>query len=103
MKKRCGPSLSQEKRLLKRCPFCHGTGLVRPMFHEMPCDHCHASGVVCKETGQSLQIHDLVLQMRIRLNDREKELADLRQRLAALSKENDGWGYGAGGQRYHGD
>ena len=103
MKKRSGPEFRQQKRPLKRCPSCHGTGMIRPMFYEVPCDRCEASGVVCKETGDSLALPDLVLQLRIRLNEREQELADTRRRLAALKNENNGRGYGAGGSRYHGD
>lgn len=103
MKKRSGPALTQQKRPLKRCPSCHGRGLVKPMFYEVPCDACEASGVVCKETGEGLPVTDLVLQLRIRLNERDQELADVRRELAATKAENNSRGYGAGGSRYHGD
>lgn len=103
MKKRSGPAFTQQKRPLKRCPVCHGRGLVKPMFYEVPCTHCESSGVVCKETGQSLASPDLVLQLRIRLNEKREQLADLRKQLADIKAENNGRGYGAAGSRYHGD
>lgn len=103
MKKRSGPSLVQQKRPLKRCPACHGRGLVKPMFYEIPCDTCEASGVVCKETGEALPMSELVLQMRIRLNEREQQLAETRKLLADCRAQINGRGYGAGGLRYHGD
>lgn len=103
MKKRSGPAFTQQKRPLKRCPKCHGRGVVRPMFYEVPCDDCKNSGVVCKETGEALPAEDLVLQLRIRLNEKGEQLADLRKQLADIKAENNGRGYGAAGSRYHGD
>lgn len=73
------------------------------MFYEIPCDRCEASGVVCKETGEGLPMADLVLQLRIRLNERDQELAEVRRQLADQRQANSGRGYGAGGARYHGD
>lgn len=103
MKKRSGPAFNQEKRPLKPCPKCHGGGFVKPMFYQMPCDRCEASGVVCKETGESLTKEDLVIQLRIRLSERNQELVEVRRQMAAMRAESNGRGYGAGGSRYHGD
>lgn len=103
MKKRSGPALAKQKRPLKNCPACNGRGLVKPMFYELPCDQCHASGVVDKETGQGIPVDVLVLQLRIRLNERDQELADVRARLARITGGENGRGYGSAGARYHGD
>lgn len=103
MKKRSGPALLQEKKPLKACPKCNGSGFVKPMFYQIPCDRCEASGVVCKETGESLALAELVIQLRLRLSERNQELAEVRKNLAAIREESNGRGYGAGGSRYHGD
>ncbi len=73
------------------------------MFYEMPCDRCEASGVVCKETGESLAMPDLIIQLRIRLSERNQELVEAKRKMAAMRAESNGRGYGAGGSRYHGD
>lgn len=103
MRKRSGPAFNQEKRPLKACPMCYGSGFVKPMFYEVPCDRCKGSGVVCKETGDSLAMEDLVIQLRIRLTERNQELVEVRRKLADMRVESNGRGYGAGGSRYHGD
>ena len=101
--KKAGPALNQEKRPLKPCPLCNGAGFVQSMFYQLRCDNCEASGVVCKETGESLAMDDLVIQLRIRLNDRSQQIRSLRKQLAELRSGESGRGYGAGGSRYHGD
>jgi DnaJ-class molecular chaperone len=103
VKKSAGPAFNQEKRPLKPCPHCHGAGFVKSMFYQLRCDNCEASGVVCKETGESLAMEDLVIQLRIRLNERNQQLKSAHLRLAELRGGESGRGYGAGGSRYHGD
>lgn len=102
MRKRSGPSLTQQKRALKACPDCNGQGKVKPMFYELPCDSCHASGVVCKETGEALSMEELVIQQRIRLSEYKQELFKARAELMKLRNRED-QGYGPNGARYHGD
>ncbi|QWV14434.1 zinc finger-like domain-containing protein [Marinobacter adhaerens] len=103
MRKASGPTLTKQKRPLKRCPTCHGRGVVKPMFYELPCDHCESSGVVCKETGEGLPASELILQLRLRLNEKEQEIKGLHRQLADERAKDDSRGYGAGGSRYHGD
>ncbi|MFP3979152.1 hypothetical protein [Marinobacter sp. KMM 10035] len=103
MKKRSGPSLRKEKRPLKRCPECNGRGVVKPMFYELPCDYCHASGIVDKETGEGVALDVLVMQLRLRLNEREQELAELRAKLMGLTGSERTNSHGAGGSNYRGD
>ena len=73
------------------------------MFYQVRCDNCEASGVVCKETGKSLAMDELVIQLRIRLKERSQQLKSAHRQLAELRGGESGRGYGAGGSRYHGD
>ena len=71
--KKSGPAFRQQKVALARCDECTGRGVVKPMFYEMACVTCHASGIVDKDTGEGLPLADLVLQLRIRLNEKNEE------------------------------
>ncbi|SOB76165.1 hypothetical protein SAMN04488490_1842 [Marinobacter sp. LV10R510-11A] len=103
MRKRSGPSLRKEKRPLKRCPECNGRGVVKPMFYELDCDHCHRSGLVDKETGEGMPMDVLVQQLCLLLNEREQELAELRAKLMNLTGREKANSRGAGGSHYRGD
>ncbi|MCK7542946.1 hypothetical protein MLC59_02020 [Marinobacter bryozoorum] len=110
MNKRLGPALSRDKIPLKRCKQCHGRGLVKPMFYEMTCNACAGLGALRVDTGDALDPEDAVVQLRIRLEEKERELASLRRKLAAdQSDDSAGRGYGETrghgpmGMKYHGD
>ena len=109
MKRRSGPSFRQQKRPLAKCPGCHGKGVTRGLFHEMPCPDCNAGGVVDKETGEALAVDDLVLQLRLWLAKAMQENRQLKRQLADGNEESNGRGYGQGrghgpmGMKYHGD
>ena len=80
--KKSGPAFRQQKVALARCDECKGRGVVKPMFYEMACVTCHASGIVDKDTGEGLPLADLVLQLRIRLNEKNEENRQLRDQLS---------------------
>ncbi len=109
MKSRSGPSFDQQRRPLDKCPGCHGQGVTRGLFHQMPCNDCNASGVVDKETGEPLPMEDLVLQLRLWLAKAMQENRQLKRQLADGKDESNGRGYGQGrghgpmGMKYHGD
>jgi hypothetical protein len=71
------------------------------MFYEMACVTCHASGIVDKDTGEGLPLADLVLQLRIRLNEKNEENRQLRDQLSRTTSRVRG--HGPMGQTYHGD
>ncbi|MFL1404207.1 hypothetical protein ACJO2E_02535 [Marinobacter sp. M1N3S26] len=110
MKSRSGPEFRQQARPLKKCPGCHGRGVTKGVFYEMPCPDCNAGGVVCKETGQALAVEDLVVQLRLWLGKAMEDNRRLRRRFAdSKADDSSGRGYGETrgrgpmGMKYHGD
>ena len=103
MNKRAGPSFRQQIRPLKSCPTCKANGMIQGLFHQMPCHDCNATGLVDNETGEALAPEDMVIQLRLRLNRQRDENNELRRQLLEQAKQDNGRGYGPGGQRYHGD
>lgn len=63
MKRRHGPDLQKQLRPLAPCRECQGRGVVKGLFYEMPCDGCHGSGFVDAQTGERLDLEELVLQL----------------------------------------
>lgn len=88
MKRRHGPDLQKQLRPLAPCRECQGRGVVKGLFYEMPCDGCHGSGFVDAQTGERLDLEELVLQL-------GKALRLERQKLANLPAA-------AGAERYYG-
>lgn len=99
--KRSGPSFRQQKIPLKECPDCSGQGMVQGLFHQMPCPDCESSGFVCKETGATLPLADVVLQLRLLCNELEEERRELRRKLFKLDDRSRG--HGPMGTQYTGD
>jgi len=97
MKKRSGPALTLQKLSLTRCPYCNGSGTVKPMFHEMLCASCNGLGGMHKETGEGLPADDVIMQLRIRLREYAQKDRRQRQRISELEAGESGRGYGAGG------
>lgn len=79
-----GPSLTKKKQPLATCPECQGRGITKGLFFEMTCPGCNGGGVVDKQTGQAMDLEALVLELRMRLNDRAKTITRLEQQLADL-------------------
>lgn len=102
MKRRSGPSLRQQRVALTQCGTCHGKGVTRGLFHEMPCPDCNAGGVVDKETGEALPVEDLVVQLRLWLARAMEQNRMLKQRLADRKSDDDSAGRGYGEKRGHG-
>lgn len=75
--KRHGPGRRLEVIDLAACPDCAGQGWTKGLFHDLKCNTCGASGMVSKETGEALPAEVLVLQLRLRLNQRDRRLAQL--------------------------
>jgi len=61
--RRHGPDLVRAVRALADCPACRGRGVVKGLFHELACDACRSSGFVDAETGQALELDELVFQL----------------------------------------
>jgi hypothetical protein len=59
--------------------------------------------LVDNETGEALAPENMVIQLRLRLNRLHEENNELRRQLLEQAKQDNGRGYGPGGQRYHGD
>jgi hypothetical protein len=70
-----GPDFRKAVRPLRECSACRGTGLVKGMFYEMDCAACNASGWVCAETGQALELPELVLQLNMKLRAMARDLS----------------------------
>ncbi len=79
-----GPSLTKKKRPLATCSECQGRGTTKGLFFEMTCPGCNGGGVVDKQTGQALDPEVLVLELRMRLNDRANTITRLEAELADL-------------------
>lgn len=62
--KKAGRSLKLNLPELVECSTCKGSGKIKPMFHEMPCDGCNGSGYVDKETGEAIPEHILIPAMK---------------------------------------
>lgn len=94
MKRRHGPDLQKQLRPLAPCRECQGRGVVKGLFYEMPCDGCHGSGFVDAQTGERLDLEELVLQLGKALRLERQRLANLP---AATGAERD---YGSDNGRH---
>ena len=83
--------------------MCNGAATVQGLFHEMKCYDCNATGLVDNETGEALQPEDVTLQLQLLLRQQREENNQLRRQLRELQQQDNSRGYGAAGQRYHGD
>ena len=105
MKKRAGPSRKPELRPLAACQTCQGKGLLQGIFYSMPCDVCEGAGLVDGKTGETLDHLEVIMQLRIRLNQARRDI----RWLQSQDTEDRGYGsrhdrgYGRFGKRYHGD
>ncbi|UCP00087.1 hypothetical protein LF844_09820 [Metapseudomonas lalkuanensis] len=82
--KKHGPARRLEVRALGPCPGqCRGSGVIKGIFHEMPCDACNGAGIVDAKTGERIELAELVVQLRMRLTRANTENQALQ---AALEK-----------------
>jgi len=101
--KKAGPSFRKRARALKGCDTCQETGTIKGIFHEMDCYDCGTAGLVDKETGEALPDAEAKLQLRLEIRRLREENNELRRQLLEQAKQDNGRGYGPGGQKYHGD
>lgn len=103
--KKHGPSFRKQRIDLVRCPACRGRAVVKPLFFEMPCDSCNASGWVEALTGEALPLEELVTQMNFKLHALERQINELRNpRAGGPEATYQGTNrLGAGGSNYTGD
>ncbi|MEW9905278.1 hypothetical protein [Pseudomonas putida] len=105
MRKSHGPAFKKAVIELAQCPLCRGRAVTKGVFHELPCDHCNASGWVVAATGEALALDELVTQLSMRLQAATRQIEQLKKPRAtgpeALYQE--GNRLGAGGSNYTGD
>ncbi|MCK2124891.1 hypothetical protein [Pseudomonas sp. PNPG3] len=105
MRKSHGPAFKKAVIDLDVCPLCRGRAVTKGVFHELPCDHCNASGWVVAATGEALPVDELVTQLSMRLQAATRQIEQLKKPRAtgpeALYQE--GNRLGAGGSNYTGD
>jgi hypothetical protein len=100
-----GPAFKKAAIKLAQCPLCRGISVTQGVFHELPCDHCNASGWVAAATGEALALDELVTQLSIRLQAAARQIEQLKNPQAT----GPGMTYqgsnqrGAGGTNYTGD
>ncbi|OCT30200.1 hypothetical protein [Pseudomonas putida] len=105
MKKTHGPAFKKALIELAQCPVCRGRAVTKGLFHELPCDHCNASGWVVAATGEALALDELVTQLSMRLQAATRQI----ERLKNPQPSGPGATYqgsnrrGAGGTNYTGD
>lgn len=106
MKKEHGPAFRKTATPLKHCQACRGKAVVRGLFHDLPCANCNASGWVEAETGEPLELAELVLQLGLRLREAEQKIQSLMrpvQAFGAAQQYEQNNRLGAGGTNYTGD
>lgn len=103
--KKHGPSFRKERIDLAQCPACRGRAVVKPLFFELPCDRCNASGWVEASTGEALPLEELVIQLSFRLQTARRQLKEaLNPRpTGPEATYQEGNRLGAGGANYTGD
>lgn len=105
MSKSHGPSFKKAVIELGKCPVCRGRAVTQGLFHELPCDHCYASGWVVAATGEALALDELVTQLSMALQAATRQIEQLKRPQAGGPEA----GYkgsnrlGAGGTNYTGD
>jgi len=103
--KKHGPAFKKAVIELDVCPLCRGRAVTQGVFHELPCDHCNASGWVAAATGEALALDELVTQLSMRLQAATRQIEHLKRPRAGGPEAGyqDGNRRGAGGANYTGD
>lgn len=78
MRKSHGPAFKKAVIELDKCPLCRGRAVTKGLFHELPCDHCNASGWVVAATGEALALDELVTQLSMRLQAATRQIEQLK-------------------------
>lgn len=77
--KKHGPAFKKAVIELGKCPLCRGRAVTQGLFHELPCDHCNASGWVVAATGEALALDELVTQLSMRLQAATRQIEQLKK------------------------
>lgn len=100
-----GPAFKKGAIKLALCHLCRGRAVTLGLFHELPCDHCNASGFVSAATGEALALDELVTQLSMRLRAALRQIEQLKNPQAsgpeAIYQGSNQ--RGAGGTNYTGD
>ncbi|MFS2091723.1 hypothetical protein ACCC96_01800 [Pseudomonas sp. Pseusp11] len=105
MKKSHGSAFQAPQIELAQCQICRGKAFIKGVFYDLACIQCNASGWVVAETGEALQLHDLVMQLSFKLQEAQRKVEALKR----ASTTSIGKHYelnnrlGAGGSNYTGD
>ncbi|MBF8651993.1 hypothetical protein IRZ81_14440 [Pseudomonas putida] len=105
MKKNHGPAFKKAVIELNKCPLCRGRAVTQGVFHELPCDHCNASGWVAAATGEALALDEMVTQLSLKLQAATRQIEQLKNPRATGpgAQYQEGNRRGAGGGNYTGD
>ncbi|MDS9879428.1 hypothetical protein RMI40_31820 [Pseudomonas protegens] len=105
MKNSHGPAFKVDQIDLAQCSVCRGKAFVSGVFHQLPCLQCNASGWVTADTGDALPLEALVMQLSIRLQAAEHQIAQFKCSgpAGAEAQYNENNRRGAGGTNYTGD
>lgn len=79
MRKSYGPAFKRAVIELDKCPLCRGRAVTQGLFHELPCDHCNASGWVAAATGEALALDELVTQLSLKLQAATRQIEQLKK------------------------
>jgi len=105
MRRSHGPAFKKAVVDLDVCPLCRGRAVTPGVFHELPCDHCNASGFVTAATGEALPLDELVTQLSMRLRAALRQIKQLKNPQASGPEATYQGSNrrGAGGTNYTGD
>ncbi len=103
--KRHGPAFKKAVIELGKCPLCRGRAVTQGVSHELPCDHCNASGFVAAATGEALALDELVTQLSLALQAAHRQIEQLKNPQASGPEATYQGSNrrGAGGTNYTGD
>jgi len=103
--KKHGPAFKKAVIELAECPLCRGRAVTQGLFHELPCDHCNASGFVVAATGEALALDELVTQLSMALHAARRQIEQFKNPRATgpEAQYQEGNRLGAGGSNYTGD
>jgi hypothetical protein len=66
---------------LARCEICQGKGVIKGIFHVMDCAACNGAGLVDRKTHEALSLEVMVQQLRVRLNQANRQVEQQREQL----------------------
>lgn len=100
-----GPAFRKAVIELAQCPLCRGRAVTQGLFHELPCDHCNASGFVAAASGDALALDELVTQLSMALQAARRQIEQLKnpQATGPEATYQGSNQRGAGGTNYTGD